>query len=1467
MSDDPSVLILARLADASIRWAALIALLAAWLAIRPPRRAATRHLLASAVLAAGPALLLLPYRGEVAIPWPSPAAEAPRPVATKAVAPAPSPEPTPATEVLQFDPDPAPTTAATPPRPIDWRRLGARAAVAAWGVGVLAMLARLALGARTLARWTREATGPTAGDRALLASCLEAIPTSRPVRIARHPALASPAVVGGPRPTVLVPDAWDAWPPAHRRAALLHELAHVRRYDDASKLAGELARALWWFHPLAGPLLARVDRERELLCDEAAVAEGEDPKGLARLLLELGRPGPGRRAPSASLPFLDRRTTAARIERLLEDDMSRTLSRPSLARTWLLGPLAVAAALGLGGLRVRTVSAEPPAAATPPPPEARPAAPEGLVVDADGRPVAGAKVTAWPIREGAARVPDATTDDQGRFRLDAPADARVSHVYIWKDGFLPAWEAWPGPGTPPGRSDDIVTSLQESPINRLGPAPPPPARPGPSADVPEARKARTMRLDRAEPFSAVLVDPAGRPIAGAKVRLAGLAAITPLTDDREVRRVGLPSKAFGDDFPIPSLAATTAEDGSFTLPHAAADKTTAVRLDVETADGRALVVAPDEGPQRGYAFVSPRERKTIRMVPAAKLSGRVVSRVPGVDLTGLSLFAAFEGWTPHPILVVDGRTAGLDAEGRFTIDAIDPARLELIVSGPGRDRDWTFRRPIRVDLKPGQSAEATVELIPGVEVEGRVIARQTGRPAPGVPVFLFSPPLGHPGETVRAETDANGDFRFRRPPGFIRLQFADSGTGFITPRDGPSLQAAIVPEGVERFELPPFQVEAVVAARVRVLDADRTPVPGATVSLRSYPRNAQLDSSGVTDADGLLPRDFRSGAVVVGERARLHVTPPGGEMQKVDVAPAADGLIEVVLPDYRLAKADAARVLRGIVVDPDGRPLAGASLAIEAAGPNAGPDPARWSLASDADGRFAWPIPDGTGQVRLAASMPGLAPFKTALDPGWILASGVDFRVRLAKLGTFGGVLVDGDGKPLPGARVRIDGMLSSTPPARPRDDGPATIQFAISISTQPRDADGAPIAATTAADGSFVFPAEFPADPCELRLEAFDAEGRRLSIRPPAPPAGPDAATRFVRLGAIEFRPGVRAPLTAVPTARIEGRVVSQIPGLDLAALTARIATEPFKAPQTTPVDRDGRFAFDGLGETPIEVTLDGPGVDASWTYAAARLKAPEPGATVAATIEATPGVEVRGRVVARGSGVPAEGIEVEARPRSSPRSNPVRARVDAEGRYTLRLPQGATLVAVSHPCERFTGLASKPQFRRAADAFVAPVDTAPSGAFVVALNHTASAVEFAVPAGASAFEAPALEVAPAVTLRGRLRTEEGRPIAGVLVTAMSDRPYRSPAGWDDVAAVRTDEEGRFRFQPGPATVELGTPAHLGVLRPGGRGGEPVEAVPDGDGFVDVVLPAKPAARPTSGAGGVLDGFVEGESPRAPAR
>jgi beta-lactamase regulating signal transducer with metallopeptidase domain len=112
---------------------------------------------------------------------------------------------------------------------------------------------------------------------------------------ARVPALAigdaatGPHVVGVLRPIVVVPPVLLD-DPALLRAALLHELAHVRRRDAIGRAVQLAATSLFWFWPVVRLVARRLDLAREAACDAWALEAGELPRpAYARLLVAMAR--------------------------------------------------------------------------------------------------------------------------------------------------------------------------------------------------------------------------------------------------------------------------------------------------------------------------------------------------------------------------------------------------------------------------------------------------------------------------------------------------------------------------------------------------------------------------------------------------------------------------------------------------------------------------------------------------------------------------------------------------------------------------------------------------------------------------------------------------------------------------------------------------------------------------------------------------------------------------------------------------------------------------------------------------------------------------------------------------------------------------------------------------------------------------------------------------------------------------
>ena len=71
-------------------------------------------------------------------------------------------------------------------------------------------------------------------------------------------------------------------PEPRLHAVLHHELAHLHRRDCLWQLLGQLARAIYWFNPLAWLAYRQLLCESEKACDDAVIIQGSDPIDLRR---------------------------------------------------------------------------------------------------------------------------------------------------------------------------------------------------------------------------------------------------------------------------------------------------------------------------------------------------------------------------------------------------------------------------------------------------------------------------------------------------------------------------------------------------------------------------------------------------------------------------------------------------------------------------------------------------------------------------------------------------------------------------------------------------------------------------------------------------------------------------------------------------------------------------------------------------------------------------------------------------------------------------------------------------------------------------------------------------------------------------------------------------------------------------------------------------------------------------------
>jgi TonB family protein len=138
-----------------------------------------------------------------------------------------------------------------------------------------------------------------------------------------------PMTMGSLSPVIALPTSLaDA--PRRRTWALMHELVHVRRYDDVSAAAERLLDGLAGLHPLVRVLTSRLAALREQACDAAVLSHtGGERAAYAELLFSFAdRPVPA----TGSLLLAE---SPSSLETRLQA-MNSTAPSPSRTALWLL---------------------------------------------------------------------------------------------------------------------------------------------------------------------------------------------------------------------------------------------------------------------------------------------------------------------------------------------------------------------------------------------------------------------------------------------------------------------------------------------------------------------------------------------------------------------------------------------------------------------------------------------------------------------------------------------------------------------------------------------------------------------------------------------------------------------------------------------------------------------------------------------------------------------------------------------------------------------------------------------------------------------------------------------------------------------------------------------------------------------------------------------------------------------------
>ncbi|TKJ39574.1 MAG: hypothetical protein CEE38_02300 [Planctomycetes bacterium B3_Pla] len=455
----------------------------------------------------------------------------------------------------------------------------------------------------------------------------------------------------------------------HRREVLGHELSHVLRFDAAVNLLQIMAQSVFWFHPFVWWANKRIRAEREKCCDETAIAQlGAKAKDYSSAIVntlineyESTRP----------IPSLAIAGPVKNIEERIKTIMKpgkRFFKRPSLITATvvlLLALLTVPTVLVLtarAGTKTRESSRVAGGslerdADTPESSESNNKVTcSGKVLDTQSRPIVGAKVTAYERNFDMAgniflhQVGEVTTTEDGAFSFAAAAKPERGgfddcYIVAIKQDLALGWVKW-------GMRENLESNIE---------------------------------LGEPEELEGVVVDEAGKPVAGAEVR-ANLYRPAVAPDERQKWKwlPGIPA--------LQDLAAKADAQGRFVFGNMPAD----VGVDLlVTAEGKATTYTYKRQSKEATFKAG---QTDIRMVlPAeARIEGRIVDPDTGEPLarTKFAVVPSSSGLFYYRFIHTT------DDNGAFSIGGLQTGRYHIRDGGfPDTD----------VDVKSGKTTKLSLQ--------------------------------------------------------------------------------------------------------------------------------------------------------------------------------------------------------------------------------------------------------------------------------------------------------------------------------------------------------------------------------------------------------------------------------------------------------------------------------------------------------------------------------------------------------------------------------------------------------------------------------------------------------------------------------------------------------------------------------------------------------------------------------------
>jgi RNA polymerase sigma factor (sigma-70 family) len=592
----------------------------------------------------------------------------------------------------------------------------------------------------------------------------------------------------------------------------------------------------------------------------------------------------------------------------------------------------------------------------------------GQVLDPDAKPVAGAKLYLHDAKLGEKDYPTRSiTGDNGRFEftfakseLDQPAsgysaggfatsDHPTSHVMAVAKGFGCAWAT----------------------VGEV-----------------EAERALTLRLVKDVPISGRVLDGEGKPVAGAKVRVAGVDAYTGEDLSKMIEHFRLRGWPGGSEIrwesrlPEQANVSTTAADGRFRLAGFGRERSVWLIVEGPAIEYTSIMVMT----RLGEAVLGPKPPQRVRQfklygatfdylaAPSRLLRGVVRDKATGKPVAGVTLWSNLTTHRPRT-----------DKEGRYEmLGCPKSATYALYLEPPD---GLHFRIQARVNDTLGlEPLAADIALPSGIPVRGRVLDKSSGKPVPGVRISYY---------VVFPNSKVGRLDNYHEYEGLSIATSGADGAFAITVLPGPGVLAAaaqplsayrpalVTPMEIENFlkerpkDLPINQDVLVVHGSGSLADARHWMISQSQYNALALINPEEKDKSLVRDVE-LLPALTRKGTLVgpdgkpildvtaIGlDNRHSEVTLKSANFTVLDLHPARSRELffyhkEKNLGRFLALRGDQSAPLKvelqscgsatGRVVDKDGKPVSGLHFSFcRDINPNGG---GRVDLKTDQDGRF-----------------------------------------------------------------------------------------------------------------------------------------------------------------------------------------------------------------------------------------------------------------------------------------------------------------------------------------------------------------------------------------------------------------------------------------------------------------------------------------------------------------------------------